>query len=136
MRIASAAIVLAALGFWAWTRLRTKTNVRVNVDVAHIVRTVDARLFGINTAIWDALLDADDTVSILRELDVQALRFPGGSFSDIYHWASHTLGTNGAKVPTSFANCPLSLPVVISAIETNCSLHLSAQSRRRRQRSW
>lgn len=52
------------------------------MDAANVVRTVDARLFGINTAIWDSLLDTDDTVSDLRELDVQALRF--AAFTDEY----------------------------------------------------
>jgi alpha-L-arabinofuranosidase len=82
----------------------TSTEVRVRVDASHIVRTVDARLCGINTAIWDSLLDTAETVSALRELDVRALRFPGGSLSDDYHWASGTLGKNVGPCATSFAN--------------------------------
>ena len=79
-------------------------NVRVTVDASRIVRTVDARLFGINTAIWDAILDTDETVSALRELDMQVLRFPGGSFADKYHWADGSVGRDGGPAATSFFN--------------------------------
>jgi alpha-L-arabinofuranosidase len=77
-------------------------DARVNIDASHVVRTVDARLFGINTAIWDALLDTPETVSASRELDLQVLRF--GGFSDTYHWADGTFGANSGPAPTSFFN--------------------------------
>jgi hypothetical protein len=77
-------------------------DARVNIDASHVVRTVDPRLFGVNTAIWDALLDTPETVSALRELDLQMLRF--GGFSDTYHWADGTFGPNSGPAPTSFFN--------------------------------
>ncbi len=80
------------------------TEVPVSVDAAHIVRTVDARLFGVNTAIWDRLLDTPATISALREMGALALRFPGGSLSDEYHWATGKGGNNDRAWPTSFAN--------------------------------
>jgi len=79
-------------------------DVLVNVDASQTVRTVDARLFGINTAIWDAVLDTDETVAALRELDLSILRFPGGGFADSYHWADGTFGPNSGPAPTSFSN--------------------------------
>lgn len=36
---------------------------------------------------WDSLLDTPQTLAELRNLGCQALRFPGGSDSDEYHWA-------------------------------------------------
>jgi len=103
--IASAAIILVGVSIPARAGLRAETSeVRVRVDAAHMVRTVDARLFGVNTAIWDSLFDMPDTVSALRELDAQAFRFPGGSLSDDYHWASNTIGTNSRPCATSFSN--------------------------------
>lgn len=89
------AAVLVALGFGVGAGLRAHGNeVRVRVEAAHIVRTVDARLFGINAVMWDSYFDTPGTVSALRELDVQALRFPGGSPADDYHWASNRNGNN------------------------------------------
>ena len=99
------AVVFVPLVLWATVALgATSSEVHVSVDAGQVVRTVDARLFGINTAIWDGLLDTAETVSTLRELGVQALRFPGGSLSDEYHWALNAIGTNGGTCPTSFAN--------------------------------
>src|ERR1019366_779976 len=81
----TASVALFGLVFWTWTGLRANAQeARVRVDAGQVVRTVDVRLFGINTAIWDGLLDTAETVSALRELGVQALRFPGGSLSDEY----------------------------------------------------
>jgi len=89
------AATLVALGFWVSAGLGADgQEVRVRVDAAHIVRTVDARLFGINAVMWDSYLDTPGTVSALRELEVQALRFPGGSPADDYHWAANRNGNN------------------------------------------
>jgi alpha-N-arabinofuranosidase len=99
------AALLAALGFWASARLGANADgVRVRVDAGHVVRTVDARLFGINAVMWDPYFDTPETVSALRELDVQALRWPGGSPADDYHWAVNRNGVNLWTWATPFAN--------------------------------
>ena len=53
--------------------------VHLNIDASQAVRVADPRWFGVNTATWDGNLDTPQTVSILNELGLQALRFPGGS---------------------------------------------------------
>ena len=63
-------------------------TVHVSVNATQTVRTVDARVFGINTAAWDGNLDTANTISILTNMDNQALRWPGGSWSDGYHWTN------------------------------------------------
>jgi alpha-L-arabinofuranosidase len=75
---------------------------RVSVDAGSTVRTVDARLFGVDAPFWDSLLDTPETASTLRELDVHSLRF--AEFFDEYHWASGTVGTNSNPGPVSFSN--------------------------------
>ncbi|WP_062350605.1 cellulose binding domain-containing protein [Herbidospora yilanensis] len=45
---------------------------------------------GANHAIWDTTLGADETADLLKEAGVQLVRYPGGSYSDIYHWETHT----------------------------------------------
>ncbi|MGA2656460.1 MAG: hypothetical protein ABSH34_02970 [Verrucomicrobiota bacterium] len=103
--MAFAAAGLLALGFWARTGLRPGADeVRVHVDAAHIVRTLDARLFGLNAVMWDPYFDTPGTVSALRELNAQALRFPGGSPSDDYHWASNRNGANPWTWATPFSS--------------------------------
>jgi alpha-N-arabinofuranosidase len=78
--------------------------VNLNVDATQIIRTADARHFGVNAAVWDALFDTATTISLLTEINNQALRFPGGSLSDEYHWSSNTSGTNTWTWATSFDN--------------------------------
>jgi hypothetical protein len=127
LALAAIAILVAVKEIWAtWRALDSRANLatesvlnnqtqqprlqvlsetndaRVNIDASHVVRTVDARLFGVNTAIWDALLDTPETLSALRELDLQVLRF--GGFSDTYHWVDGTFGPNSGPAPTSFFN--------------------------------
>src|SRR5882724_8449042 len=74
----------------------------VTVNASQVIRTVDRRMFGINTAIWDSAFDSTATRSGLQEISVQALRFPGGSLSDEYHWLTNTTRSNTWTWPTSF----------------------------------
>jgi hypothetical protein len=76
--------------------------VNLAVDVTHVIRTVDARQFGINAAVWDSVFNTQTTASLLTEMGNQALRFPGGSLSDDYHWASNTTDNNTFQWATSF----------------------------------
>ena len=79
----------------------------LTVDTSQTLRTVDARWFGLNTAAWDGYLDTPETISALTELGTRILRWPGGSWGDIYHesappnngWGSFT--TNFIHVATS-----------------------------------
>jgi hypothetical protein len=63
--------------------------VNVTVDARNRIRQVDPRTFGLNTAIWDGSFNTVTTAELLNELDNQALRFPGGSASDEYHWKTN-----------------------------------------------
>src|SRR5204862_7711261 len=68
--------------------------VNVTVDASQTIRTIDARHFGVNAAVWDAVFDTATTISLLTEMGNQTLRYPGGSLSDEYHWQSNTTGSN------------------------------------------
>ncbi|MFZ0826637.1 MAG: alpha-L-arabinofuranosidase [Verrucomicrobiia bacterium] len=77
----------------------------VTVDTAQALRQADARWFGANTAIWEYGFDSPDTLSLMNEMGCRTLRFPGGSFSDEYHWASnYIVGSSWERWPTSFGN--------------------------------
>ena len=57
------------------------------VDATQVIRTVDDRVFGINTAIWDGYLDTPASVTLLTAAGTRALRFPGGGSADVYTWS-------------------------------------------------
>ncbi len=78
--------------------------VHLQVNVTNTLRPADARWLGLNTAIWDANFDTATTSNALAELGTQILRFPGGSASDEYHWATDKSLTNTWAWATSFAN--------------------------------
>ena len=64
----------------------------LSVNASQTIRSADARWFGVNTATWDGNLGQPQTLSLLQEMGCLALRFPGGSTSDTYHWASDPTG--------------------------------------------
>ncbi|MFI9006774.1 cellulose binding domain-containing protein [Actinosynnema sp. NPDC053489] len=59
-------------------------NTRAGLEVVHEAAT------GVNHAIWDTHLGSDAVADLLKDAGVKAMRYPGGSYSDIYHWADHT----------------------------------------------
>lgn len=78
--------------------------VNISLNATQNLRSVDFRMFGLNTAIWDGNFDTAQTVSLLKEVGATILRFPGGSLSDEYHWGSNTSLSNTWTWQTSFAN--------------------------------
>jgi hypothetical protein len=78
--------------------------VHLTVNASQTLRAADARWFGLNTAIWDGNFDTPTTSGALTEMGAEILRFPGGSASDEYHWATGTSLTNTWSWSTSFAN--------------------------------
>lgn len=63
--------------------------VHLTADANQTIRPADARWFGINTAYWDSTgLAEPATTNALKEMGCLALRWPGGSSSDTYHWAA------------------------------------------------
>ncbi|HVU27084.1 MAG TPA: alpha-L-arabinofuranosidase [Verrucomicrobiae bacterium] len=78
--------------------------VHLEVNAGQILRTVDARHFGINTATWDGYLGNSQTLPLLEEMGSLTLRWPGGSTSDQYHWASDVSGN------ATFRNIATNLP--------------------------
>ncbi|MGB6744876.1 MAG: hypothetical protein WBE38_14615, partial [Terracidiphilus sp.] len=76
----------------------------ITVDQSSSGPAVTDQLLGMNMAIWydpttAAILPAFQTAGI------KAVRWPGGSDSDLYHWSTNTLCDGGYADPTStFAN--------------------------------
>jgi hypothetical protein len=54
---------------------------------------VDNRIFGLNTAIWNSwttTLGDGQVQGLITQAKTQALRYPGGSTADTFHWATST----------------------------------------------
>jgi hypothetical protein len=92
------------------TPAATPVVVHLGADAGQVLQPVDARQFGLNTATWDGSLSNSSTLPMLQQIGTRALRWPGGSTSDDYHWASdpsgnatfQSLATNlGAQVFTT-----------------------------------
>ena len=62
----------------------------VDVDVRAGLATVPATAIGVNHAIWDAELGTPAVADLLHDAGVGMVRYPGGSYADIYHWRDHT----------------------------------------------
>jgi alpha-L-arabinofuranosidase len=78
--------------------------VHLKINTAQTLRPADSRWLGLNTAVWDSSFDTPETASALGEIGTRILRFPGGSLSDEYHWATGRSGTNTWTWGTVFSN--------------------------------
>jgi hypothetical protein len=103
-----AALLLAAAGLGSWqapaAKAQTLTaNVTVNGTAG--VGTVPAHAIGLNTAVYDGGMNDAAITPLLKAAGVNALRYPGGSYSDIYNWQTQTAAAGGYVAPgTGFTN--------------------------------
>lgn len=78
--------------------------VHIGVDAADVIRAADARWAGLNTAVWDGDFDTPANSNELREIGCTTMRFPGGSLSDQYNWATDMSIGQNFQWGTSFTN--------------------------------
>ncbi|HEY3465494.1 MAG TPA: alpha-L-arabinofuranosidase, partial [Amycolatopsis sp.] len=62
----------------------------VTVDARAGLATVPDTAIGVNHAVWDSQLGTDEVADLLGGAGVRMLRYPGGSYGDIYHWKDNT----------------------------------------------
>ena len=60
----------------------------LTVNAGTVIRTIDARTYGVNLAVWDSYLKSAATGPLLTQMGTGAVRFPGGSDSDNYDWST------------------------------------------------
>jgi hypothetical protein len=76
----------------------------LTVNASQPIRAADARWYGMNVAIWDNALDTPQTVTVMTNMGLRALRFPGGSDSDDYHWLYNRQDYDNWSWSTSLAS--------------------------------
>jgi hypothetical protein len=64
--------------------------VTVSVNARAGLATMPDTGIGINHAVWDTNLGTDEVSGLLGNAGVRMMRYPGGSYGDIYHWETHT----------------------------------------------
>jgi hypothetical protein len=66
------------------------TPVKVTVNARAGLATVPGTALGVNDAVWDSELGTTAVSDLLKGAGVGAIRYPGGSYADIYHWKDNT----------------------------------------------
>jgi hypothetical protein len=82
-----------------------QTSASVTVNATSGLGTIPADAIGLNTAVYDG--DMNDTAipPLLKAAGIDAMRYPGGSYSDIYNWQTQTAVDGGYVAPnTSFSD--------------------------------
>jgi hypothetical protein len=70
---------------------RTKTRVSVTIDLAADVREIPMHAFGMHTSVYDNALHDEELPELLAATGITMLRYPGGGYSDNYHWSEHSM---------------------------------------------
>jgi hypothetical protein len=88
---------LTAAAFLMVSALPAATNtaiaaadVTVTVNTRAGLATMPETALGVNHAVWDSELGTNAVSDLLSDAGVKMMRYPGGSYGDIYHWKDHT----------------------------------------------
>jgi hypothetical protein len=68
----------------------SQTTATVTVNAASVSATVPPEGYGVDTAVYDGDLTASGVAPALQAAGVTALRYPGGSYADIFNFISGT----------------------------------------------
>jgi hypothetical protein len=75
----------------------------VTVNATAGLGTIPANAIGLNTAVYDSDMNDTPIPGLLKAAGIDALRYPGGSYSDIYNWQTN-VAQGGYDAPdTDFA---------------------------------
>jgi hypothetical protein len=66
-------------------------DIDVTVDPAEVRRVVPPYAYGMHTSVYDNALHDPNVPTLLDESGIAMLRYPGGGYSDNYHWSNHTM---------------------------------------------
>jgi len=85
--LAAAAVVVASS---QQVVLAAPSTVAVTVNARAGLAAMPSTALGINDAVWDSQLGTTAVSDLLHSAGVGMMRYPGGSYGDIYHWKTHT----------------------------------------------
>jgi hypothetical protein len=91
----SAGVFLALL--FAAVPLCSQKTAHVEINLKTELAQVPAAGYGVGMSVYDNDFTSPGLAEKLKAAGVTALRFPGGSYSDLYHWKSNS-ATAGSKI--------------------------------------
>ncbi|MGH3416619.1 MAG: alpha-L-arabinofuranosidase, partial [Actinocrinis sp.] len=68
----------------------TGAAVNVTVNAHEGLGQIPATGYGLNSAVWDSTMNTPPVQDLLGQANIGMLRYPGGSYGDIYHWQDNT----------------------------------------------
>ena len=117
---ASSTTYKTATGISSTVTVTLQTGITVNESISG--PAVTDQLLGMNMAAWyDVVTNETAIVDAFQTAGIKAVRWPGGSWSDAYHWATNTecgSSANGNDSFTNFVNdlvIPAGLDVALTA---------------------
>ena len=78
-----------------------QTAASVTVNATSGLGTIPADAIGLNTAVYDGYMNDTPIPGLLKAAGIDALRYPGGSYSDIYNWQNGTAAAGGYVAPNT-----------------------------------
>ncbi|MFJ9906142.1 cellulose binding domain-containing protein [Streptomyces sp. NPDC101152] len=85
-----AVLALTAGGFLFAQGAKAANTIAVDVNATQRLGTVSNIANGLNTATFDGHLNDSAIIPALSTAGINALRYPGGSTADAYHWQTNT----------------------------------------------
>ncbi|HZR48738.1 MAG TPA: cellulose binding domain-containing protein [Streptosporangiaceae bacterium] len=72
------------------TAAAASSTVNVTVNAGEGLGTIPGTAYGLNSAVWDSQMNVPQVQGLLQQAGVRMLRYPGGSYGDIYNWQDNT----------------------------------------------
>jgi len=72
------------------TTAAASSAVNVTVNAGEGLGTIPGTAYGLNSAVWDSQMNVPQVQGLLQQAGVRMLRYPGGSYGDIYNWQNNT----------------------------------------------
>src|SRR5580700_3514470 len=94
-------IGIASVAGPAWPARAATMTASVTVNATAGLGSVPAHGIGVNTAVYDGDMNDAAIPPLLKAAGVTAMRYPGGSYSDIYNWQTQTAAAGGFVAPNA-----------------------------------
>ncbi len=101
---AAAAVALAGAAALAVAVLPASaaTTATVSVNAGQTLSTIPSTGVGMNVAVYDSDMNGPQIPGLLTAAGVGMIRYPGGSYADLYHWQTNTVDSGFVAPNTDF----------------------------------